>query len=140
LLRFAKNNPAYNISLNESLSWAAHNGHLEVVSVLINSNAEVNYQDVQGNTALHWAAYHDHTPIIELLIRKGAKKDLSNKNGHTAATFANIYAKKDIKFPAALIANETTIINDPSQLTGLEPTPDIEFSPSGSPSLAQKLK
>ena len=45
-----------------ALYIAAQNGHLEVVRLLIQHNADVNKGDSDGYTSLHWAAEKGTSP------------------------------------------------------------------------------
>jgi ankyrin repeat protein len=66
------------------LIWAARNGHLAVLKLLLDRGADVNAVNKWNNTALHWAAYKGHVPVVEFLCRKGAKMDIRESDkGHT---------------------------------------------------------
>ena len=54
------------------LHWAARSGQVEVVRMLIDSGADVNYADEKAGTPLHMAVYSGHGDVAELLIAKGA--------------------------------------------------------------------
>ena len=73
---------------------AAANGNIEIVSYLIEKQADLNIQNKKGNTALRkwislkwsnqysdWAAFNNHKEIVELLLSKGASTLLKNKFG-----------------------------------------------------------
>jgi len=59
-----------------------------VVMHLINSGADPNYADTQGNTALMYAAVLNETDIIHALMDANADPDAKNKIGNTALMFA----------------------------------------------------
>ncbi len=53
-----------------ALYWAAHNGHFDVVTFLINSKADVNPRGLNDWTALDAAAQNGHIEIVALLASK----------------------------------------------------------------------
>ncbi|KAF8419516.1 hypothetical protein EV426DRAFT_644774 [Tirmania nivea] len=59
-----------------ALGWAAANGHIEVVQLLLEKGA--NIEAIIGNTgktALCVAVVNGHMPVVGLLLRKGAKME-----------------------------------------------------------------
>jgi ankyrin repeat protein len=81
---------------NTALHWAAKNGHLGVIPVLLSAGAEVNSKDKSAPTtektalkfkyhslmffsdrwtALHWAAMNGHLGVIPVLLSAGAEVD-----------------------------------------------------------------
>lgn len=70
------------------LLLAARTVHKEVVELLINSKADVNYADGSGYSALMTAAWNDQQEVCRLLLEAGAgRKDeaaeLAKQRGHT---------------------------------------------------------
>ncbi|KAL8273454.1 hypothetical protein Esti_002520 [Eimeria stiedai] len=61
-----------------ALWHAACRGHENVTRLLLDRGANVNHQDIRGNTALHEAALHGQQQIAELLIERGACIDVPN--------------------------------------------------------------
>ena len=51
-----------------------------IVKFLLDSGAEANVAENDGNTALHWACYHKHLGMVQLLLHHGA--NLEAKDGH----------------------------------------------------------
>ncbi|XP_041355986.1 uncharacterized protein LOC121373407 [Gigantopelta aegis] len=60
----------------------------EVVSCLVQGDAQVNVQNERGNTPLHSAALYSFAKIITFLIEKKAQANLVDKNGLTPLHFA----------------------------------------------------
>jgi len=47
-----------------ALQLAAHEGHQDVVLLLLNAGADTKIQDEDGDSALHYAAYGFDTPLL----------------------------------------------------------------------------
>jgi uncharacterized protein len=67
---------------------ASLKGHIEIVRLLLENNADVDIKTDLGATALMIAAANGHTEIVRLLLEKGANASLRNSNGKTAADVA----------------------------------------------------
>jgi len=65
------------------LKAAAENGHAEVVSLLLEHGANVNFVDRKGWHILHWAASNNHVDVVRLLCRAGAEVDAQNEEGNS---------------------------------------------------------
>ena len=65
------------------LYWAAHEGHKEIVELLIANGADVNAKDRRGETSLHAAALSPRKEIAELLIAEGADVNAKDQKGKT---------------------------------------------------------
>ncbi|WP_330359017.1 ankyrin repeat domain-containing protein [Mycobacteroides abscessus] len=50
---------------------------------LIDSGADVNAKDDEGNTPLHFAATHDSAEVVRMLLDAGAEVDAANGKGET---------------------------------------------------------
>uniref|UniRef100_A0A8C8LPW2 E3 ubiquitin-protein ligase MIB2 n=1 Tax=Oncorhynchus tshawytscha TaxID=74940 RepID=A0A8C8LPW2_ONCTS len=66
-----------------ALQVAAHQGHMEVVLVLLQANSSIKVKDEDGDTALHYTA-----EIARLLLSKGANVNLLNNSMCTALHIA----------------------------------------------------
>jgi ankyrin repeat protein len=55
-----------------ALMAAAYNGHTKIVSLLIESGADINAKDYLGRTALLYASGKKHVEAENLLIANGA--------------------------------------------------------------------
>ncbi len=61
------------------LHWAAHNGHLEIVTALLDAGAGLEADEIglYGGKPLHWAA--EHAPaVVQRLLARGAAVDSRN--------------------------------------------------------------
>lgn len=57
---------------SESLIKAVLNGHIEDAKAMIKDGADVNEEDVHGNSVLHIAAQNGRVEVIDDLLLKGA--------------------------------------------------------------------
>ncbi len=79
------------------LMWAAHNGHFEVVKLLLSLEADILSRDHHGNSVLMAAVFKNHLPIVKLLLDKGADPDACNYNKQTALVFARTFGLRAIE-------------------------------------------
>lgn len=72
------------------LHWAARNGRLGTIRVLLSKGAAVNGKEPAGDNmaAIHYAAMNGHNDAVELLLQKGADVDARDKTGTTALDYA----------------------------------------------------
>ena len=76
------------------LHLAARNGHLELVTFLIDRGATVDLaDDLYGWTALHKAAVGGHPDIVSMLIERGANPKLKTHSCNTPLDFSRILGK-----------------------------------------------
>ncbi|XP_051964181.1 E3 ubiquitin-protein ligase MIB2-like [Xyrauchen texanus] len=71
-----------------ALQVAAHQGHVEVVKVLLQANSSIEAKDEDGDAALHYTAFGNQTEIARLLLSKGASVNLLNNSMCTALHIA----------------------------------------------------
>jgi ankyrin repeat protein len=76
--------------------WAVEGGKVNVVTILLEYNVDINIENNDGMTALHWAAQKGDLVVLKLLVEKGAKVDSTDKNGNTPLDLAEIYEHKEI--------------------------------------------
>lgn len=56
------------------LSWAAGNGHTEVVKLLLGSGKVApDFEDADGLTPMLWPAAGENSAVVKLLVRKSEK-------------------------------------------------------------------
>jgi ankyrin repeat protein len=59
-------------------------GKTEIAKILIDAEADLNFQNNDGSTALHTAAFFCRPEIVKLLLDKKADKSIKNKYNSTA--------------------------------------------------------
>uniref|UniRef100_A0A673GE76 E3 ubiquitin-protein ligase MIB2 n=1 Tax=Sinocyclocheilus rhinocerous TaxID=307959 RepID=A0A673GE76_9TELE len=71
-----------------ALQVAAHQGHVEVVKVLLQANSSIEAKDEDGDAALHYTAFGNQAEIARLLLSNGASVNLLNNSMCTALHIA----------------------------------------------------
>ncbi|KAL8889355.1 MAG: hypothetical protein Q9192_006031 [Flavoplaca navasiana] len=66
------------------LIWAARNGHVSVVQLLLDRRADISAKNHEGVTALYWAANCGHSDTVDLLLRNKANCKPRDKVGWTS--------------------------------------------------------
>lgn len=69
---------------NTTMHIAAQNGHISLVQHLLENKANVNAQNLKGNTPLHMSVEYDMYKMTRLLRIGGAKDNIVNKEGSRA--------------------------------------------------------
>ncbi|VWX63358.1 conserved exported hypothetical protein [Burkholderiales bacterium 8X] len=70
------------------LHYAATNGHVAIIKLLLDKYAFIDAQSPNGTTPLMMAAMYGSTDAVKLLIEEGADVLMKNEQGMTAADFA----------------------------------------------------
>jgi ankyrin repeat protein len=73
---------------NTYLHIVASRGRDDVIKVLIENNADINQQNIDGETCFHEAVESGRFKTVKLLIEYGANVNLKDKNGNTALHMA----------------------------------------------------
>lgn len=77
------------VSSNYSpLHWAAAQGYVEMMKVLVDKGYDINAQDINGFTPLHYAAASGNFGAVEFLINSGADVYIANNREMTPMTLA----------------------------------------------------
>jgi ankyrin repeat protein len=71
------------------LHYAATNGHLDVMNLLLDNYAYIDAESPNGTTPLMMAALYGTPAAVKLLLEAGADSTLKNQLGMTAIDFAN---------------------------------------------------
>ena len=86
---------------NYPIHIASQNGHLDLVTWLVNHGARVNVQNGTGQTPLHMAISYEYGEVADFLIKSGADGDIKNNDGNPA--MFGIEGDKDPSDPMNLL-------------------------------------
>lgn len=81
---------ARSASAKTALTFAAQEGHVEVVAYLVGRGADPNARNVRNETPLLYAAYLGHADVVEFLLAHGADPGIRTADGDTALDLAAI--------------------------------------------------
>ncbi|ESO01238.1 hypothetical protein HELRODRAFT_133683, partial [Helobdella robusta] len=70
---------------------ASSNGDLTLATQLISLGANINQQNISGDTPLHVAIRKKHTRLVNLLLECGADVNIRDRSGLTPLHFACVY-------------------------------------------------
>uniref|UniRef100_A0A0N5B019 Protein kinase domain-containing protein n=1 Tax=Syphacia muris TaxID=451379 RepID=A0A0N5B019_9BILA len=70
------------------LHWAAKEGHVAIVDLLLSRGARVNATNMGDDTSLHLAAAHGHREIVVRLLARKADVHATNEHGMTPLHYA----------------------------------------------------
>jgi ankyrin repeat protein len=65
------------------LMWAAHEGHTDIMQVLLDKGVQINAQQQDGCTALWYSAQQDKLEAVKILIAHGADLSIASHDGKT---------------------------------------------------------
>src|SRR5689334_7438014 len=89
------------------LHYAAMNGNLTIIALLIKASAKHDAKDKLGNTPLHLAADRNQVEAAKLLLDIGSPVDAENKNGMTPLMMAA--NRGNIEVVVALLAKGASV-------------------------------
>uniref|UniRef100_A0A914LCH4 Protein kinase domain-containing protein n=1 Tax=Meloidogyne incognita TaxID=6306 RepID=A0A914LCH4_MELIC len=78
------------------LHWAAKEGHLSIVEMLLNRGTLINATNMGDDTALHLAAAHGHRQVVVKLLSKKAEVNVYNEHGMTPLHYACFWGYEQI--------------------------------------------
>lgn len=81
---------------NSGLHWAAILGLAEMARLLIDSGADLDIRNHEGNTPLHWAAGEGQKELVVILIAHGADVNARGKGAWTPLRWAEAQSQKEI--------------------------------------------
>ena len=91
-----------------ALHYAATNGHLKIIELLLDENAYIDAASPNGSTPLMMAAQYGTAAAVKLLLEAGADATVRNQLGLTAIDFAYRASRAD---SAELIAGAIRLSN-----------------------------
>lgn len=86
-------------SRRTALNWAARDGRVDVVELLLKGGADADLRDgilVHGATSLHLAASNGHESVIRLLLANGADISVNASYGGSAFNWAKQGGHEDV--------------------------------------------
>ena len=92
----------------------------------MNSGADVNFQNSDGQTALHIAVYHANEDIVQLLLNSGADVNIQDKYGFTALHYAVFTRNEEIVQLLLNSAAANTSLKDDQGKTALDHAKDLD--------------
>ena len=102
------------------LQFAAFNGTVSMISLLLINGANVNQANNDGRSSLHWAASSGHEAAVAILLDNGADVNLANNDGQKPIDVAKNQKIKDI-----LIAHTTK--NQPAGQTSSKQVDEAQW-------------
>ena len=78
------------------LMWAAHEGHTDIMDLLIQNGASVDIRKPSGETALWFAAQKGHLEALKILAHHGADVNVIGWEGTTALEVARKNGHQEI--------------------------------------------
>lgn len=113
---------------------AAYFDQLEIVSFLLENNADIDSKDTSGNTAIMGSSFKGYEAIVRKLIEKGADLNCRNNMGATALIYAASFGHLEIA-RLLLAAGADTSVRDQKGYTAYE-----NAKLKGAPALINILK
>jgi len=95
-------NGAFAVTNESALEIAAAKGDIDIMRMLVQAGASINYRDWNGMSALMQACSHNRTAAVRYLIERGADVSYKDEYGQTAEDFATRSHSKDKKELEAL--------------------------------------
>jgi len=71
------------------LICASGHGHVEIVKLLVENGATINFKDPSDRTALNYAVTMDHYEVVEILLKHKADANVIDKDGKTPLDHAS---------------------------------------------------
>jgi integrin-linked kinase len=78
------------------LHWAAKEGHLKLVEMLLSKGARVNITNMGDDIPLHLAAAHGHVDCVQLLLRKNSDVNAVNEHGNSPLHYACFWGYQQV--------------------------------------------
>jgi ankyrin repeat protein len=91
-----------------ALMWAAHEGHADIVQLLLDNGADIDARQELGRTALWYSAQQDRLGAARLLVAAGADIGLAANDGTTPHDIAVERGHRDVVDLLANAVNRET--------------------------------
>lgn len=78
------------------LHYAATNGHVAIIELLLEQHAYIDAESPNGTTPLMMAAHYGSPAAVKVLLEAGADPKLKNQLGLTAIDFANRAGRQEV--------------------------------------------
>ncbi len=79
-----------------ALMWASYEGQLDMVRLLLEKGADINFKGNNGGTALMYACVKGDPEIVKLLLENGADVDAKDGSLMTALMWASYEGRPDV--------------------------------------------
>lgn len=89
------------------LHWAAKEGHLYLIQMLLNKGARIDARNMGDDTALHLAAAHGHLDCVKYLLKHNPDVDAQNEHGNTPLHYACFWGFQSVA--EELIRNNASV-------------------------------
>ena len=100
MMRLIEEDPEIVDDVNEyeytALLLASLNGHLEVISYLLDQGPNIDRKGTNGRTALLHACGRGHLEVVELLLSRGADPTICDSEGGTPLMYASNQGHVDV--------------------------------------------
>ena len=79
-----------------ALHASVFKGEIEIVEMLLDYDANINYQDENGSTALHYSIIYNKEKISRLLLEKGANYNLADNSSKSPKNYAEEFLRYEL--------------------------------------------
>ncbi|MPC30366.1 Integrin-linked protein kinase pat-4 [Portunus trituberculatus] len=93
------------------LHWAAKEGHLGIVDMLVVRGARINPTNLGDDIPLHLATAHGHRDVVSVLLRHRADVNFINEHGNTPLHYACFWSHSQIAEDLVQAGASVSIIN-----------------------------
>ncbi|KAL4868100.1 hypothetical protein BDV12DRAFT_108213 [Aspergillus spectabilis] len=98
------------------LSWAVNQGHREMVELLLDHGARVNFKDRSMLTALHIAVTGQHRDVVSVLLERGARLEAKAEYGDTDTPLMRAILANSREMTQELLEHGARVDNLPALL------------------------
>lgn len=95
-VKLTRTNPNSDEHGHTPLHWAAKEGHLYIIQMLLNKGARVDATNMGDDTALHLAAAHGHLDCVHYILKHNPDVNAQNEWGNTALHYSCFWGYQPI--------------------------------------------